>query len=183
MGKRRRYVAAESDPFYLHALENRFLRTPNVEVVPVSAAMPESFPWREEFDSIVMLNVLEGLENPSATLRAAAAALRPGGRIVLLCPLGPGLYGPVDKSMGQLRRFSRGDIVQLLSVAGLEIDSFRSINKAGRISWFVTSILLRRRTLSRLSLKVFDKTVWLWRLLDPITPWSGLSAIVSARKR
>ncbi|HPT24938.1 MAG TPA: glycosyltransferase [Bryobacteraceae bacterium] len=183
MGKRHRYVAAESDPFYRHALENRFLRTPNVEVLPISATAPESFPWRSEFDSVVMLNVLEGLQDPAATLRAAAAALRPGGRIVLLCPLGPGLYGSVDKAMGQLRRFSRDGLVRLLSEAGLELDTFRSINKAGRISWFVSSILLRSRTLSRLSLKIFDKTVWLWRLLDPIMPWSGLSAVVSARKR
>ena len=57
------------------------------------------------------------------------------------------------------------------------------MNKFGRISWFFTSRLLRRRTLSRFSLKVFDKTVWLWRLLDPITPWSGLSAVIAARKR
>ncbi|MEO7142241.1 MAG: glycosyltransferase, partial [Bryobacteraceae bacterium] len=30
MGRRLRYVATESDPLYLHALRNRFLRTPNV---------------------------------------------------------------------------------------------------------------------------------------------------------
>src|SRR5674476_382318 len=30
MGKKMRYVAAETDPLYLHALKNRFLRTPNV---------------------------------------------------------------------------------------------------------------------------------------------------------
>jgi glycosyltransferase involved in cell wall biosynthesis len=183
MGKRRRYVAAESDPFYLHALQNRFLRTPNVEVAPIDAATPAAFPWRSEFDSVVMLNVLEGLADPAATLRAATDALRPGGRLILLCPLGPGLYGSIDKSMGQLRRFSRPGIQQLLAESGLEIESFQSMNKFGRISWFFTSRLLRRRTLSRFSLKVFDKTVWLWRLLDPITPWSGLSAVIAARKR
>ncbi|MBA3973520.1 MAG: glycosyl transferase [Candidatus Solibacter sp.] len=183
MGKRHRYVAAESDPFYLHALENRFLRTPNVEVAPVAAAEPASFPWRAEFDSVVMLNVLEGLERPDETLRAAAAALRPGGRVILLSPLGPGLYGSVDKSMGQLRRFSRSGLEKMLSDAGLEADSFRSINKFGRIPWFINSRILGSRSLSKLSLKIFDKTVWLWRLLDAVTPWPGLSAVVSARKR
>ena len=183
MGKRHRYVAAESDPFYLHALENRFLRTPNVEVAPVSAAEPAGFPWKSEFDSVVMLNVLEGLERPEETLRAAAAALRPGGRVILLSPLGPGLYGSVDKSMGQLRRFSRASLETLLAGAGLEVDSFQSINKFGRIQWFINSRILGSRSLSKLSLKIFDKTVWLWRLLDTITPWPGLSAIVSARKR
>lgn len=32
MGKRQLYLAAEKDPLYLHALRNRFLRTPNVQV-------------------------------------------------------------------------------------------------------------------------------------------------------
>jgi hypothetical protein len=32
MGKRQLYLAAEKDPLYLHALRNRFLRTPNVRV-------------------------------------------------------------------------------------------------------------------------------------------------------
>ena len=32
-------------------------------------------------------------------------------------------------------------------------------------------------------LKIFDKTVWLWRRLDRLMPWPGLSLIVVARKR
>jgi len=32
-------------------------------------------------------------------------------------------------------------------------------------------------------LKLFDKTVWLWKRLDPILPWRGLSLVVVARKR
>ena len=32
MGRRMRYLAVEADPIHLHALRNRFLRTPNVSV-------------------------------------------------------------------------------------------------------------------------------------------------------
>jgi hypothetical protein len=32
-------------------------------------------------------------------------------------------------------------------------------------------------------LKIFDKTVWLWRRLDVLMPWPGLSLIMVARKR
>jgi hypothetical protein len=31
-------------------------------------------------------------------------------------------------------------------------------------------------------LKIFDKTVWLWRRIDPLLPWPGLSLIMVARK-
>src|SRR5579872_4590268 len=40
MARRLRYVAAEKDPLHLHALRNRFLRTPNVEVRHIDPEMP-----------------------------------------------------------------------------------------------------------------------------------------------
>jgi hypothetical protein len=30
---------------------------------------------------------------------------------------------------------------------------------------------------------LFDKTIWLWRLLDPVVPLPGLSLIAVGRKR
>ena len=41
MGKRALYVAAEKDPLHLHALRNRFLRTPNVMVQRLDPGTPE----------------------------------------------------------------------------------------------------------------------------------------------
>ncbi len=43
MGKRKRYVVGENEPLYLHALWNRFLRTPNVEVMKLDPAKPHEF--------------------------------------------------------------------------------------------------------------------------------------------
>src|SRR4051812_15355388 len=43
MGKRLLYVAAEDDPLYLHALRNRFLRTPNVFVMKLNPSVPGDF--------------------------------------------------------------------------------------------------------------------------------------------
>ena len=39
------------------------------------------------------------------------------------------------------------------------------------------------RHINKPVLKIFDKTVWLWRRLDVLMPWPGLSLIVVARKR
>src|SRR5487761_1409724 len=43
MGRRFHYVAAEKDPLYLHALRNRFLRTPNVSVERLDPANPADY--------------------------------------------------------------------------------------------------------------------------------------------
>jgi hypothetical protein len=42
--------------------------------------------------------------------------------------------------------------------------------------------LAGRRRISKPVLKIFDKTVWIWRRIDRFLPWRGLSLIVVARK-
>ena len=50
MGKRLRYVAGEKDPLYLHALRNRFLRTPSVTVCELDPEQPEAYAeWQGQF--------------------------------------------------------------------------------------------------------------------------------------
>jgi len=56
------------------------------------------------------------------------------------------------------------------------------LNKIGALSWAVYGGLLGRRSINKLSLKIFDKTVWLWRRLDPLLPWRGLSLVAVGRK-
>src|SRR5579862_1440120 len=47
MARKLNYVAAEKDPLYLHALRNRFLRTPNVTVCQLDPENPADFEaWR-----------------------------------------------------------------------------------------------------------------------------------------
>ncbi|MBL8221099.1 MAG: glycosyltransferase, partial [Bryobacterales bacterium] len=91
MAKRQLYVAAESDPLHLHALNNRFLRTPNVEVVKLDPADGHQF--RElgrRFDTVLCMNVLEYMPLPEQTLDAMVSVLEPGGRVVVLAPQGKG---------------------------------------------------------------------------------------------
>jgi glycosyltransferase involved in cell wall biosynthesis len=183
MGRRTRYVAAEGDAIELHALRNRFLRTPNVVVEKWSPRKPEADPaWDGEFDSALCLNVLEGVPDPASTLRVLHRALRPGGSLVLLAPLGASLYGPVDRKMGQLRRFDLEPLRRLLGDAGFLIEECRTINKAGRLAWSLNNRIQSKGHLSKPQLKVFDKTLFLWKLLDRVLPWQGLSAIVRAQK-
>jgi SAM-dependent methyltransferase len=183
MGRKLLYVAAETDSLHLHALNNRFLRTPNVRVRPIDPATPSDFHGLEAtFDTVLAVNVLEYLEDPAATIAALERSLKPGGRLIALVPQGPGLYGTLDKVMGHRRRYAAGDLSQLLEANGFKVERMLNFNKICAPPWRIYSRLLRSNRINKLTLKLFDKSVWIWRRLDRFFPWNGLSLIAVATK-
>src|SRR5271170_408064 len=128
MGRRLLYVAAEKDPLYLHALHNRFLRTPNVSVLKLDPEHPRDYQAADgPFDTVLCLNVLEYVDDPATVVRAAASVLKPGGSIVVLAPQGQALYGSLDKTLGHRRRFTRAQLGSLLEKAGFKIAGMRQL--------------------------------------------------------
>jgi SAM-dependent methyltransferase len=184
MGRRVLYLAAEKDPLYLHALRNRFLRTPNVTVCQLDPENTDDFrQWNAQVDSALCINVLEYVENPEGVLASLRDALTDGGRLIVLVPQGLPLYGSIDKTLGHRRRFSRVGLRELLERAGFIIEREHQLNKMSTLAWFFYGRILGRQKINKLTLKLFDKTVWIWRRIDPVLPWPGLSLIAVARKR
>jgi glycosyltransferase involved in cell wall biosynthesis len=182
MSKKLRYVAGEKDALYLHALRNRFLHTPSVTVCQLDPESPADFePWKEQFESVLCVNLLETVKDPQAVLASMASCLKPGGALVVLTPQGKGLYGTLDRGMGTKRRFDVEDLAAMLGKLGFRIEQERQINKVGALGWWFSSRVLQRPRVSRVGLKLWDKSVWLLRRIDPILPWRGLSLVVVAR--
>jgi glycosyltransferase involved in cell wall biosynthesis len=183
MARKLQYVAGEADALYLHALRNRFLRTPNVTVCELDPEEPADYlPWAGQFDTALCVNVLETVRDPPAVLDCLAPCLVPGGSLLVLVPQGKGLYGSLDQGMGNLRRFSRGELVQALEQAGFKVERMYQLNKIGALSWWLFGKLLGRKAISRPALKLFDKTVWFWRRVDGLLPWRGLSLVAVAKR-
>jgi glycosyltransferase involved in cell wall biosynthesis/phospholipid N-methyltransferase len=183
MSRRMLYVAGEQDPLHLHALRNRFLRTPNVTIQKIDPELPADLAGLEEcFDTVLCLNVMEHLEDPAAVLERLAATLKPGGAIVMLVPNVGALFGTLDRSLGHKRRYSAASARQLLQAGGFEVSSVESFNKVALLPWWLYSRVLHTHNISKLVLKIFDKSVWFWRRLDPAIPCPGLSLLVVARK-
>ncbi len=183
MGRRLLYVAGEKDPLHLHALRNRFLRTPNLTVRQMDPECARDFEGLDEtFDTVLCVNVLEYVEDPAVTISLLRRTLKTGGALIVLVPQSRGLYGSLDRAMGHKRRFQRDEAVGLLRDAGMKVESVRGLNKISAPSWWLYSRVLRTSHISKLALKLFDKTVWIWRRIDAILPWRGLSLILVARK-
>ena len=184
MGRRMLYVAAEKDPLHLHALRNRFLRTPNVMVQRVNPEVPEDLAGLENcFNTVLCLNVLEYLDDPGPVVASLRATLKPDGVLLILVPQGRGLFGSLDRRLGHKRRYSAADAQSLLESQGLAVEKVYNFNKAGTPPWWAYSKLLGSKNINKPVLKIFDKTVWLWSRIDWLMPWHGLSLIVVARKR
>ncbi len=183
MARRLLYVAGEKDPLYLHALRNRFLRTPNVRVRKMDPECPPDFEeFRDSFDTALCVNLLEYVADPALTISILSSTLRPAGVFIVLVPQGQNLYGSMDRAMGHKRRFQRQEMICLLQEAGMKVESIRSFNKISAPSWWLYSRILHSGHINKLALKVFDKTVWIWRRIEPALPWRGLSLILVARK-
>ena len=181
MGRRVIYIATEKDPLYLHALRNRFLRTPNVSVQKLDPASTEDIAAvTQSIETVLCVNVLEYTDDPVRTLRAIRECLAPGGSLLVLVPQGQNLYGTLDETLGHKRRFDEAQLRSMLAQAGYDIARLHQLNKFGTPAWLLHGRLLRRKHLSKITLKLFDKSVWIWRRLDPILPWHGLSLIAVA---
>ena len=182
MAKRVVYVAAEKEPLHLHALRNRFLRTPNVVAQRIDPEAARDFAGMEScFDSVLCINVLEYVEDPAAVLRTLRGVLKPNGAIVVLAPNGPGLFGSLDRSLGHKRRYRRAEAQKLLEEQGFRVEKIYNFNKAGAPPWWIYSRLLGSRNINKPVLKIFDKSVWILSRLDRWVPWPGLSLILVGR--
>ena len=180
---RESYVASDIDDLHLRYLANRFDGRPRVRVARIDLERAEDFESRRgAFDTVVCLNVLEHVREDRAALRNMASALAPGGRLCLLVPRGPGLFGALDEALGHERRYTDAELREKVTEAGLEVERLFGFNRVSVPGWYVKGRLLRSRRLGRTSMRLFDRGVRLWRLIDRAFPWRGISAVVIARK-
>lgn len=180
---RDRYVASVIDEMHLQVLRSLALRRPNLEVIRIDAQNPADFATLESsVDTVICLHELEHIQDCSAALKNMYKALEPGGRLIVLVPQGPWLFSPLDQALMHVKRYRRQDLKESLLAAGFdEIKTFE-FNRIGVLGWAINGKCLRRRRMARYQLKMFDSMVWLWRRIDWLLPWRGLSIVAVAKK-
>jgi glycosyltransferase involved in cell wall biosynthesis len=183
---RDRIVASDVEPHYLRELRRRFEENGNVRVAsyrfPLSDADRAELRG-ERLDSIVCMNVLEHIEHDAPTLKDFASVVDPGGRLVLLVPAMPALYGTLDVALSHYRRYDKDALVKLVSDSGFEVRDVRYLNRLGVFGWWLNSRVLRRRVLPKGQLAMFR---WLMPLLkreEQHPPSFGMSLLVLAERR
>jgi glycosyltransferase involved in cell wall biosynthesis len=180
---RQSYLASDINPSYLSYLRSYSIGKPYLGVRGINAAVPADFAGlEEEFDTALMINVLEHVPDEQVTLRNIRSTLKPGGRTVILVPQHPALYGSLDRALEHRERYTRTSLRQGLERAGFRVDQIFDFNRFSVPGWWFNGKVLRRQTFSRVQLKILQICMPVLRRLDPILPWGGLSLIAVAVK-
>lgn len=182
---RERTVASDIDPYYVNILRSRFGTVPSVRVAsfrfPLTPEDREDL-QSERIDTIVCLNVLEHIEDDGATLKDCAAVLPSGGRLVLLVPAMPALYGTLDRALHHFRRYEPEPLRRRLQDTGFQVDDLRYVNRLAVPGWWLSSRVLKRKVLPRNQLAVFKVMMPLLKLEERRPPSFGLSLLALARR-
>lgn len=116
----------------------------------------------EAFDSIVMVNVLEHIEDDLGVLKTIHRMLRPGGHLLIFVPAMSVLYGSLDRKFGHCRRYGRKELVSLCAKAGYEIVRTRYFDFFGVLPWWLVGRIFNSTKLSP------RMTLWYDRLVVPL---------------
>ena len=180
--ERERLVVTDTEPYYLERLRARCADRPNVRVATLTLPGPTMDLGAEHLDTVVCLNVLEHIPDDVGSLQAIRQLLRPGGRLVLLVPALPAIYGTLDEALGHVRRYTKPELVRKFAQADLLMLHHEYFNLAGIPGWWFTGRVMRRRIIPTGSLAIYEAAVPLFRL-ERCLPWRLGQSLIAIGER
>ncbi|MGH7528760.1 MAG: class I SAM-dependent methyltransferase [Gemmatimonadales bacterium] len=179
---RERVVLTDTRPEYLERLRERFARHAHVAVARLFLPNDDRALAGERFDTVICLNVLEHVADDVGSLVAIRNLLSVGGRLILLVPALPALYGTLDAALGHHRRYTRRELADKFDAAAFLPRHIEYFNLAGVPGWWFTGRVLRRRAIPSGSLRLYDALVPLFRL-ERWLPWRVGQSLIAIGER
>jgi 2-polyprenyl-3-methyl-5-hydroxy-6-metoxy-1,4-benzoquinol methylase len=135
------------------------------------------------FDTAIMINVLEHIENDVAALQGLREQLSDCGHVLVFAPAFNALYSPFDAAVGHYRRYTRATLQRAIRDADLELVDLRYVNAPGALAWYVVATRLGRRP-TETWLKLYDRAVVpvVRRIEERLKPPFGQSLLAVARR-
>jgi 2-polyprenyl-3-methyl-5-hydroxy-6-metoxy-1,4-benzoquinol methylase len=152
----RHVTATDLSGSCVQRLRERFANCPNVEVLQADLA---DMNGTSLYDSIILVNVLEHLDDDVAVLRTLRGLLAPGGSICIFVPAFEGLYSEFDRRVGHRRRYRRTQLIGVLDRAGYSIVDARYVNTVGAVAWWLLARRLNQIPTQNWSVRLYDRVV------------------------
>lgn len=174
-------VLTDIENDYIECLQRKFAGNSSVRVIShdISSGGIDGSP----FDTIICVNVLEHIKNDDKALTSMHNMMDGESRLILLVPAFRVLYGTLDKRYGHHRRYNKSDLLKKLKHRNFIVEEIQYHNLIAVLGWFVNARVVKKRTMSRTQIKIFDKLVpLLKRLEERLRVPFGLSLMVICKK-
>lgn len=179
------FLSIEPDATLVDELRSAVEALPNVTVRNDTSAaiLEEQGPAR--FDTVLYINVLEHIREDGEELGRARELLVAGGRLALVVPAMPKLYGSLDRKSGHFRRYRKARLTEVVEGAGFEIESVRHFDPVGVVPYWLAVRKGELRSLNGLVTLLFDRVIVpLSKLGDRVPdPGFGKNLLVIARTK
>jgi len=110
---------------------------------------------------VYTLNVLEHIEDDLTILKLLRRKLCPGGSVLIYVPAFQVLFTSMDRKVGHLRRYTRAQLRQRLTEAGLEVEELRYVDFMGFFATLFFKLFDRGEgTINKRALILFDRVVF-----------------------
>ncbi len=178
-------VLTDSHKETLIPLRERFGTDPFYRIVPMDIADRQTIPQKlySFGDCVTCINVLEHIENEQEALDNIRRLLKPHGRVVLMVPAIPSIYGTLDRLVGHHRRYTKTRLNSILEASGFMIQHQFYMNLFGIVSWFVAGRILKYQSFDHRSAGQLDRMVPIFEKIETILkPMWGQSLITVCSK-
>jgi SAM-dependent methyltransferase len=170
----RSWLSLEPDPNLAAELARRASGVAAVEVGTIAKVRDRAF------DCILYIDVLEHIEDDRSELAAAAALLRPGGRLVVLAPAHPFLYSAFDRRIGHYRRYSAAALREC-APPQCRLDALYFLDSVGVVASLCNRFFLRQQEPTLRQILFWDRRlVPVSTFLDPLLAHAVGKSVVAA---
>jgi SAM-dependent methyltransferase len=151
-------TSIEPNEYCFNQLREKVKPLQNVDVHRATVeSLDGVMPLSRQFDAVVLMNVLEHIQDDRAVLAKLKQRLTLDGRVVVLVPGVPWVFGSTDKRLGHYRRYSKGYSRNLFAGLEMKIEFMRYYNFIGVWAWLWNNRVSRRQNQSHAQIRIFDK--------------------------
>jgi 2-polyprenyl-3-methyl-5-hydroxy-6-metoxy-1,4-benzoquinol methylase len=174
-----RWVCLEPDPQLLLQLASNLGKRSRALPHETICGTLATLDARQQFDTVIYIDVLEHIKEDQTELERAAAHLKSRGHVIVLSPAHGWLFTPFDEAIGHFRRYNRS-MLRDISPSTLQIERLHYLDSIGLAAALANRLFLRQSMPTKAQLRMWDSCmVPLSRVVDKLLFYSMGKSIVA----
>lgn len=109
------------------------------------------------YDSVVMINVLEHIEDDQAMVAEIFRTLKPGGHFLLFVPALMMLFSRLDSLHGHYRRYGLEEAIRKVQATGFVIEKARYVDVLGVLPWLIINKWMGQTEFKPRMISLYDR--------------------------